>query len=95
MQYSLLIYRSEAELAKMDPDARQKASADYGAFTQSIFNDASPMLCSGTAGIWTAVLSRSVSGVRTSDGGLLPCKLLEVDHAGGFSRMESRFDSSD
>ncbi len=36
MQYLLLIYRSEAELAKMDPDARQKMSAEYGAYTQSI-----------------------------------------------------------
>src|SRR6478752_7371949 len=36
MQYLLLIYRSEAELAKMNPDARQKMSAEYGTYTQSI-----------------------------------------------------------
>ncbi|MGQ0682888.1 YciI family protein [Bradyrhizobium sp.] len=36
MQYLLLIYRSEADLAKMDPAARQKMSAEYGEFTQSI-----------------------------------------------------------
>ena len=36
MQYLLLIYRNEAELAKMDPAARQKMSAEYGTYTQSI-----------------------------------------------------------
>ena len=36
MQYLLMIYRSEAELGKMDPADRQKMSAEYGAFTQSI-----------------------------------------------------------
>ena len=36
MQYLLLIYRSEAELGKMDPAERKKMSAEYGAFTQSI-----------------------------------------------------------
>ena len=36
MQYLLMIYRSEAELGKMDPAARQKMSAEYGTFTQSI-----------------------------------------------------------
>jgi len=36
MQYLLLIYRSEAELGKMDPAARQQMMTDYGAFTQSI-----------------------------------------------------------
>jgi hypothetical protein len=36
MQYLLMIYRSEAELAKIDPTTRQKISAEYGAFTQSI-----------------------------------------------------------
>ncbi len=36
MQYLLMIYRSEAELGKMDAAARQKMTAEYGAFTQSI-----------------------------------------------------------
>ena len=36
MQYLLMIYRSEAELAKMDPAARQKMTTEYGTFTQSI-----------------------------------------------------------
>src|SRR5438045_9778007 len=36
MQYLLMIYRSEAEIGKMDPAERQKMSAEYGAFTQSI-----------------------------------------------------------
>jgi hypothetical protein len=36
MQYLLLIYRNEAEQAKMDAAALQKMSGDYGAFTQSI-----------------------------------------------------------
>src|ERR1700736_2559881 len=36
MQYLLMIYRSEAEAGKMDAAARQKMTAEYGAFTQSI-----------------------------------------------------------
>src|SRR5664279_3925879 len=36
MQYLLMIYRNEAELGDMDAAARQKMSAEYGAFTQSI-----------------------------------------------------------
>ena len=36
MQYLLMIYRSEAELGKMDAAARKEMSAEYGAFTQSI-----------------------------------------------------------
>jgi hypothetical protein len=36
MQYLLMIYRSEAEHAKMDAAARQTMMAEYGAFTQSI-----------------------------------------------------------
>jgi hypothetical protein len=36
MQYLLLIYRNEAEQAKMDAATRQTMMQDYGAFTQSI-----------------------------------------------------------
>ena len=36
MQYLLMIYRSEAELGKMDAAARKEMTAEYGAFTQSI-----------------------------------------------------------
>ena len=36
MQYLLMIYRSEAEYGKVDAAARQKMTAEYGAFTQSI-----------------------------------------------------------
>jgi len=36
MQYLLLIYRNEAEQAKMDAAAGQKMMGEYGAFTQSI-----------------------------------------------------------
>ena len=36
MQYLLMIYRSEAEYGNMDAAARQKLTAEYGAFTQSI-----------------------------------------------------------
>jgi hypothetical protein len=36
MQYLLLIYRNEAEQAKMDAAALQKMRGDYGVFTQSI-----------------------------------------------------------
>src|SRR3979490_1132679 len=36
MQYLWMIYRNEAELGKMDATARQKMTAEYGEFTQSI-----------------------------------------------------------
>ena len=36
MQYLLLIYRNEAEQAKMDAAAGKKMGEEYGAFTQSI-----------------------------------------------------------
>ena len=36
MQYLLMIYRNEAELGAMTPADRQKMTAEYGAFTQSI-----------------------------------------------------------
>ncbi|MEA2918678.1 MAG: hypothetical protein QOJ15_10759 [Bradyrhizobium sp.] len=36
MQYLLLIYRNEAEQAKMDATALQQMGSEYGAFTQSI-----------------------------------------------------------
>jgi hypothetical protein len=36
MQYLLLIYRNEAEQAKMDAATGQKMRGEYGAFTQSI-----------------------------------------------------------
>jgi hypothetical protein len=36
MQYLLMIYRNEAELGQMTAADRQKVTAEYGAFTQSI-----------------------------------------------------------
>jgi hypothetical protein len=36
MQYLLLIYRNEAEQAKMDAAALQQMGSEYGVFTQSI-----------------------------------------------------------
>ena len=36
MQYLLLIYRNEAKMINMPPEDRQKLSAEYGAYTQSI-----------------------------------------------------------
>jgi hypothetical protein len=36
MQYLLLIYRNEAKMINMSPEDRQKLSAEYGVYTQSI-----------------------------------------------------------
>ena len=36
MQYLLMIYRNEADLGKMNAAERQKMTAEYGVFTQSI-----------------------------------------------------------
>jgi hypothetical protein len=36
MQYLLMIYRNDADFAKMSPTERKQKTAEYGVFTQSI-----------------------------------------------------------
>jgi hypothetical protein len=69
MQYLLMIYRNEAELAKMDPAARQKMSAEYGTFTQSIIQSGHFKAGDGLQPTTTATTVRVRDGkVLTTDG---------------------------
>ena len=69
MQYLLMIYRSEAELGKMDPADRQKMSAEYGAFTQSIIQSGHFKAGDGLQPTSTATTVRVREGkIVTTDG---------------------------
>ncbi len=69
MQYLLMIYRSEAELFKMSDAERQKISADYGAFTQSIIQSGHFKAGDGLQPTTTATTVRVREGkVLTTDG---------------------------
>ena len=69
MQYLLMIYRSEAELFKMSDADRQKMSADYGAFTQSIIQSGHFKAGDGLQPTSTATTVRVRDGkMLTTDG---------------------------
>ena len=69
MQYLLMIYRSEAELGKMDAAARQKMSAEYGTFTQSIIQSGHFKAGDGLQPTTTATTVRVRDGkILTTDG---------------------------
>jgi hypothetical protein len=69
MQYLLMIYRSEAELGKMTPAERQKMTAEYGAFTQSIIQSGHFKAGDGLQPSTTATTVRVRDGkMLTTDG---------------------------
>src|ERR1700709_1566769 len=69
MQYLLMIYRSEAEFGKMDAAARQKMTAEYGAFTQSIIQSGHFKAGDGLQPTTTATTVRVREGkTLTTDG---------------------------
>ena len=68
MQYLLMIYRSEAELGKMDAAARKEMSAEYGAFTQSIIQSGHFKAGDGLQPTTTATTVRVRDGKTTDDG---------------------------
>ena len=69
MQYLLMIYRSEAELGKMDAAARQQMLAEYGAFTQSIIQSGHFKAGDGLQPTTTATTVRVRDGkTLTTDG---------------------------
>ena len=69
MQYLLLIYRNEAELGRMDPAARQKMTAEYGTFTQSIIQSGHFKAGDGLQPTSTATTVRVRDGkILTTDG---------------------------
>ena len=87
MQYLLLIYRSEAELAKMDPAARQKMSADYGTFTQSIIQSGHFKAGDGLQPATTATTVRVRDGkTMTTDGPFAETR----EQLGGYYLIEAK-----
>lgn len=69
MQYLLMIYRSEAELSRMDPAQRQTMAAEYGVFTQSIVQSGHFKAGDGLQPATTATTVRVRDGkIMTTDG---------------------------
>jgi hypothetical protein len=69
MQYLLMIYRNEAELSKMGPADRQKMTAEYGAFTQTIIQSGHFKAGDGLQPTTTATTVRVREGkTLTTDG---------------------------
>ena len=69
MQYLLLIYQNEAEFGKIDAAGRQKVSAEYGTFTQSIVQSGNFKAGDGLQPTTTATTVRVRDGkALTTDG---------------------------
>ena len=87
MQYLLMIYRSEAELGQMDPEQRQKMSADYGVFTQSIIQSGHFKAGDGLQPSSTATTVRVRDGkTLTTDGPFAETR----EQLGGYYLVEAR-----
>src|SRR6202045_32370 len=87
MEYLLMIYRSEAEMAKMDPAARQKMTADYGTFTQSIIQSGHFKAGDGLQPSTTATTGRGREGkVLTTDGPFAETR----EQLGGYYLVEAK-----
>ena len=87
MQYLLMIYRSEAELSKMDPAARQKITAEYGAFTQSIIQSGHFQAGDGQQPSTTATTVRVRDGkILTTDGPFAETR----EQLGGYYLIEAK-----
>ena len=87
MQYLLLIYRNEAELGKMDPAARQKMSAEYGTYTQSIIQSGNFKAGDGLQPTSTATPVRVRDGkILTTDGPFAETR----EQLGGYYLVEAK-----
>jgi hypothetical protein len=87
MQYLLLIYRNEAEQAKMDAAALQKMRGDYGAFTQSIIQSGHFKAGDGLQPTSTATTVRVRDGkTLTTDGPFAETR----EQLGGYYLVEAR-----
>jgi hypothetical protein len=87
MQYLLMIYRSEAELLKMDAAERQKMTAEYGAFTQSIIQSGHFKAGDGLQPTTTATTVRVREGkVLTTDGPFAETR----EQLGGYYLIEAK-----
>ena len=87
MQYLLMIYRSEAEYGNMDAAARQKLTAEYGAFTQSIIQSGNFKAGDGLQPTTTATTVRVRDGkTLTTDGPFAETR----EQLGGYYLVEAR-----
>ena len=87
MQYLLMIYRSEAELGKMDAAARKEMSAEYGAFTQSIIQSGHFKAGDGLQPTTTATTVRVRDGkTLTTDGPFAETR----EQLGGYYLVEAK-----
>ena len=87
MQYLLMIYRSEAELFKMNDAERQKMTADYGTFTQSIIQSGHFKAGDGLQPSTTATTVRLREGkVLTTDGPFAETR----EQLGGYYLVEAK-----
>src|ERR1700756_1200426 len=87
MQYLLLIYRNEAELINMDPEARQKLSAEYGTYTQSIIQSGNFKAGDGLQPTSTATTVRVRDGkIMTTDGPFAETR----EQLGGYYLVEAK-----
>jgi hypothetical protein len=87
MQYLLLIYRSEAEVGKMDAAARQQMMTDYGAFTQSIVQSGHFKAGDGLQPTTTATTVRVRDGkTLTTDGPFAETR----EQLGGYYMVEAK-----
>jgi hypothetical protein len=87
MQYLLLIYRSEAELGKMNADDRKQMMADYGTFTQSIVQSGHFKAGDGLQPSTTATTVRVRDGkMLTTDGPFAETR----EQLGGYYLVEAK-----
>ncbi len=87
MRYLLLIYRSEAELGKMDAAERKQMMADYGAFTQSIIQSGHFKAGDGLQPSTTATTVRVRDGrILTTDGPFAETR----EQLGGYYLVEAK-----
>src|SRR6201986_4908588 len=87
MQYLLMIYRSEAELFKMNDAERQKMTADYGTFTQSIIQSGHFKAGDGLQPATTATTVRVRDGkTLTTDGPFADTR----EQLGGYYLVEAK-----
>src|ERR1700761_2175689 len=87
MQYLLMIYRSEAELGKMDAAARKDMTAEYGTFTQSIIQSGHFKAGDGLQPSSTATTVRVRDGkTLTTDGPFAETR----EQLGGYYLIEAK-----
>ena len=87
MQYLLLIYRNDAEYAKMDPAARKDLTGEYGTFTQSIIQSGHFKAGDGLQPTTTATTVRVRDGkTLTTDGPFAETR----EQLGGYYLVEAK-----